>query len=81
MFLGTLLAGRSSRQIILSTSSPPDKQPSVLGGWLNLSILHFRSKLRSAVASGLEGLSPPDTHNFSERTTSKHSTFLVAEKT
>src|ERR1035441_2806559 len=45
-FRGTLLDGRSSRKSRRSTGSPSAKQPSVLGSWLDFSILHFRSELR-----------------------------------
>jgi len=44
--LGTLLDGRSTRWNHKSTGSPPAKQPSVLGCWLDFSIHHFRSELQ-----------------------------------
>src|ERR1019366_4632232 len=44
--LGTLLDGRSTRWNHKSTGSPPVKQPSVLGCWLDFSIHHFRSELQ-----------------------------------
>src|ERR1019366_8848449 len=66
-FLGTLLDGRLTPSDHKSTGSPSVKQPSVLGCWLDFSIHHFRSELQRL---GLQtwGLSPPVTHNFSERT-------------
>ena len=42
----TLLDGRSNRKSRRSAGSPPAKQSSVLGSWLDFSIHHFRSELR-----------------------------------
>src|SRR6266852_6014679 len=64
----TLLDGCLTRWYERSTGSPSAKQPSVLGSWLDFSILHFRSELPEAWLPGLEGFSPSLTHGFSERT-------------
>jgi hypothetical protein len=62
--VSTLLDGRSSRK---PSDRPSAKQPSGLGGWLDLSIFCFRSNSSGSTAR-LRGLSPPVAHSFTKRT-------------